>query len=88
MVGPLTQTQRMEKIRRFKLKRKMMHASKRFKYVCRRRVAEKRLRIQGRFVTKEQAYEMLSLSKDELRSNEQIQELLTQLGESQLKMNT
>ena len=31
---------------------------------------------------------MLSLSKDELRSNEQIQELLTQLGESQLKMNT
>jgi hypothetical protein len=39
-------------------------------------------------VTKEQAYEMLSLSKDELRSNEQIQELLTQLGESQLKMNT
>lgn len=31
---------------------------------------------------------MLNLSKDDLCSNEQIQELLIQLGESQLKLNT
>lgn len=88
MIGPLTASQRLAKVRKFKQKRKDKKFSKKFIYTCRQRVAEKRLRIQGRFVTKAQAYEMLNLSKDDLCSNEQIQELLTQLGESQLKMNT
>jgi hypothetical protein len=40
-------------------------------------VADKRLRIKGRFVTKEQAFEILGLSQEELLDNDSIQQLLT-----------
>jgi hypothetical protein len=43
---------------------------KKFCYKCRKQVAEKRLRIKGRFVTREQAYEILGISSIELKSNE------------------
>ena len=57
---------------------------KKFCYKCRQQVAEKRLRIKGRFVTKKQAFEILGVSADELKSNEMIQQLLTKYAEESL----
>jgi hypothetical protein len=45
-------------------------------------VAEKRLRIKGRFVTKEQAFDILGITSDELKGNEIIQKLLENQADS------
>ena len=47
------------------------------KYNLRKQVANKRLRIGGRFVTKEQAFEILGIGKKDLLENNAIQELLS-----------
>jgi hypothetical protein len=52
MIGPLTMKQRHDKIMKYILKKKMKGQGKKFTYECRKQVAEKRLRIKGRFVTK------------------------------------
>lgn len=39
-------------------------------------------------MTKEQAFEILGLSQEELLDNEMIQKLLTQHGEDPIKMNS
>jgi len=76
LIGPLTQEERLEKLRKYICKRRLRHTQEKFQYKCRKQVAQKRLRIKGRFVTKEQAYEMLGLDPTELKSNEFIQKLL------------
>ena len=76
MIGPLTAAQRMEKVLKYLQKKRLKSQMKKYCYKCRKQVAEKRLRIKGRFVTKEQAFEILGISSDELRSNEIIQKLL------------
>lgn len=75
-IGPLSISERLDKVRKYLLKKGMKSQMKKFCYKCRKQVAEKRLRIKGRFVTKEQAFEILGITSDELKSNEIIQKLL------------
>jgi hypothetical protein len=70
MIGPLTIKQRHEKIVKYMLKKRNKGHGKKFTYECRKQVAEKRLRIKGRFVTKNQAFEILGLKEDDLRTND------------------
>jgi UTP-glucose-1-phosphate uridylyltransferase len=70
--------QRHEKIVKYMMKKRMKGQGKKFTYECRKQVAEKRLRIKGRFVTKDQAFEILGLKKDDLRTTDCLQKLLEQ----------
>jgi hypothetical protein len=76
MIGPLTHSERLEKVLRYLHKKLTKSSMKKFCYKCRKQVAEKRLRIKGRFVTRQQAFEILGITYDELKSNEIIQKLL------------
>ena len=76
MIGPLTSEERLEKVLRYLEKKRNKANMKKFCYKCRKQVAEKRLRIKGRFVTRQQAFEILGITYDELKSNEIIQKLL------------
>lgn len=49
-VGPLTRTQRADKVRRYLEKKKSRSYSKKIRYECRQKLAEKRKRVQGRFM--------------------------------------
>jgi hypothetical protein len=62
MVGPLTEEERLKRVQRYLQKKHRKTDMKKYSYVCRKQVAEKRLRIKGRFVTKEQAFQILGLS--------------------------
>jgi hypothetical protein len=75
-IGPLSLSERMEKVLRYLQKKRMKSTMKKFCYKCRKQVAEKRLRIKGRFVTKKQAFEILGITSDELKSIDIIQKLL------------
>jgi hypothetical protein len=69
MVGPLTEEERLKRVQRYLQKKHRKTDMKKYSYVCRKQVAEKRLRIKGRFVTKEQAFQILGLSQEELLDN-------------------
>lgn len=51
-IGPLTVDERMVKVMKYLQKKRSKNQMKKFCYKCRKQVAEKRLRIKGRFVTK------------------------------------
>lgn len=67
---------RREKLRRYLEKRAKRCWKKRISYACRRQVAQKRLRIKGRFVTKEQAIATLGVSAVELSKNESLRTMV------------
>ena len=80
MIGPLTEEQRRQKVLNYLDKKRSKADMKKFSYTCRKQVAEKRLRIKGRFVTKEQAFQILGLSQEELLDSDSIQKLLTEVA--------
>ena len=63
-IGRLTPEERQEKIDRYKAKRNLRVWDKRINYNCRKRVADKRLRVKGRFVSKAEAYMLANDIKD------------------------
>ena len=64
--APLPLNDRQARVERYREKKKRRITQKRIIYDCRKKVADKRLRVKGRFVTKDQAYKMLGLSIKDL----------------------
>lgn len=60
-IGTIPPEERRRKIRRFLEKRQRRIWAKRISYDCRKRVADGRLRVKGRFVTKAQAVASLGI---------------------------
>lgn len=77
MIGKLTVSQRKEKIQNYLKKRENRIWRKKISYDCRKKVADKRLRIKGRFVTREQAFALLGATPEELANNKLLRELIT-----------
>ena len=76
MIGNLTAKERKEKIEKYQEKRKHRIWNKKTSYDCRKKVADKRLRIKGRFVTREQAFEILGTNAKDILKNEYLMELI------------
>ena len=57
-IGPLTIEERNLKIQRFREKRNRRSFGRKVSYVCRKKVADSRLRVRGRFITKSEAEKM------------------------------
>lgn len=64
-IGTLTYEERQLKLKRYREKKKNRVWSKKINYNCRKKVAEGRLRVKGRFVTKEQALVLQKLHDNE-----------------------
>jgi len=76
MVGTCNLEERREKIQKYLEKRKRRTWNKRISYECRKKVADSRLRIKGRFVTKDQAIAILGID------HPAVQKLLNQQPDS------
>jgi hypothetical protein len=79
---------RLDKVRKYLEKKRRRLTTKSHVYQPRKQVAEKRLRIKGRFVTKEQAFAILGVSQQELLSIENVQGLLSKLANDPIRLNT
>lgn len=64
-VGKLTIEERQRKIERYRAKKNLRVWEKRINYNCRKQVADKRLRVKGRFVSKEEALAFSQHSKND-----------------------
>lgn len=77
LIGTLTATERQVKIRKYLEKRKRRIWRKKISYDCRKKMADKRLRIKGRFVTRDQACALLGTTAEDLSSNELLKNLVS-----------
>jgi hypothetical protein len=59
ILGGLTPEERQEKINRYLEKRRRRSFTKKVAYDCRKKVADQRIRVKGRFVTRKQVFELL-----------------------------
>lgn len=79
-IGKLTYEERQSKIDRYRAKRNLRVWKKRISYSCRKRVADKRIRIKGRFVSKEEALHIekafkSSNEESEIKSEQQVKQI-------------
>ena len=58
-IGTLSQEERRLKVQKFLEKRKRRNFKKKISYMCRKKVADQRIRVKGRFVSKVQASALL-----------------------------
>lgn len=72
MIGPINASDRLTRVRRYFNKKRQVKLRKKFEYENRSQVAVRRLRIKGRFVTPEQAFQILGITQDELLSLDKI----------------
>ncbi|EAR92255.2 CCT motif protein (macronuclear) [Tetrahymena thermophila SB210] len=80
-IGSISKEERKQKIKNYQDKRKRRSWQKKISYDVRKKVADGRLRVKGRFVTKKQAMEMLSINgKEEDYTMDQLKEMLKQQG--------
>jgi hypothetical protein len=60
-IGGITASERREKINLYMEKRRRRSFTKKVAYDCRKKVADQRIRVKGRFVTRQQALHLLDL---------------------------
>lgn len=63
-IGTLSQEERREKVLKFLEKRKRRNFKKKISYMCRKKVADQRIRVKGRFVSKVQASVLLDVKNE------------------------
>ena len=86
--GAMTKEQRLDKVRKYLEKKRKIRTKQQIRYECRKVTANKRLRVKGRFMTKQQALETLGLTHDQLLANEDIQRLLTEHADNQINLDS
>jgi hypothetical protein len=60
-IGGITASERRQKIKLYMEKRRRRSFAKKVAYDCRKKVADQRIRVKGRFVTRQQALQLLDL---------------------------
>ena len=75
-IGGLTVAEHQDKVKKYLEKRRRRVWKKKVSYDCRKKVADKRLRIKGRFVTKDQACAILGTTTADLANNELFKTLI------------